>query len=67
MASPQVLPCSDFPLLHLLQFLNKLCFTSAAVVVQSLSRVRLSSPVACSTSGVPVLHYLPEFAQTHVH
>ena len=66
MASPQVLPYTDFPLLHLLQFLNKLCFTSA-VVVQSLSRVRLSSPVACSTSGVPVLHYLPEFAQTHVH
>ena len=21
----------------------------------------------CSTSGFPVLHYLPEFAQTHVH
>ena len=21
----------------------------------------------CSTPGFPVLHYLPEFAQTHVH
>ena len=21
----------------------------------------------CSMSGFPVLHYLPEFAQTHVH
>ena len=21
----------------------------------------------CSVSGLPVLHYLPEFAQTHVH
>ena len=31
-------------------------------IVQLLSRVWL-----CSTPGVPVLHYLPEFAQTHVH
>ena len=27
----------------------------------------LCDPVDCSTSGFPVLHYLPEFAQTHVH
>ena len=26
-----------------------------------------SNPVKCSTPGFPVLHYLPEFAQTHVH
>ena len=26
-----------------------------------------SSPQDCSTPGFPVLHYLPEFAQTHVH
>ena len=24
-------------------------------------------PVACRTPGLPVLHHLPEFAQTHVH
>ena len=24
-------------------------------------------PMDCRTSGFPVLHYLPEFAQTHVH
>ena len=24
-------------------------------------------PVNCSTPGYPVLHYLPEFAQSHVH
>ena len=24
-------------------------------------------PMACSKPGFPVLHYLPEFAQTHVH
>ena len=26
----------------------------------------LCDPMNCSTSGFPVLHYLPEFAQTHV-
>ena len=35
---------------------------------QPLSRVRLcDDPVNCSTPGFPVLHHLPEFAQTHVH
>ena len=24
-------------------------------------------PIDCSMPGFPVLHYLPEFAQTHVH
>ena len=27
----------------------------------------LCDPVDCSRPGFPVLHYLPEFAQTHVH
>ena len=27
----------------------------------------LCSPMDCSTPGLSVLHYLPEFAQTHVH
>ena len=36
-------------------------------VVQLLSHVQLCSPLDCSTSGFPVLHCLPEFAQTHVH
>ena len=27
----------------------------------------LSNPMDCSTPGFPDLHYLPEFAQTHVH
>ena len=34
--------------------------------VQSLSRVRLCDPVDCSAPGLPVLHYLPELAQTRV-
>ena len=27
----------------------------------------LCNPMDCSTPGFPVPHYLPEFAQTHVH
>ena len=38
------------------------------VVVQSLSCVRLPAmPWTATQPGDPVLHYLPEFAQTHVH
>ena len=37
------------------------------VVFQSLSHVRLCGPRYCSALGFTVLHYLPEFAQTHVH
>ena len=33
----------------------------------SLSRVQLCNPMDYSTSGFPILHYLPEFAETHVH
>ena len=35
------------------------------VVVQSCQT--LCDPTDCSAPGFPVLHYLPEFAQTHVH
>ena len=31
------------------------------------SCLTLCNPTDCSTPGFPVLHYLPEFAQTHVH
>ena len=31
------------------------------------SCLTLCTPMNCSTSGFPVLHYLLEFAQTHVH
>ena len=37
------------------------------IVVQSLSCVRLCDSMDCSTPGFPVLYYLLEFAQTHVH
>ena len=43
-------------------------FCPHTVVVQSLSLVwTLFEPMDCSTPGFPVLHHLPEFAQTHVH
>ena len=31
------------------------------------SCLTLCDPMDCSTPGFPVLHYLPEFTQTHVH
>ena len=37
------------------------------VVVQWLSHVQLFATKDCSMPGFPVLHYLPEFAQTHFH
>ena len=37
------------------------------VVVQLLSHVLLCNPMNCSMPGPSVLHYLPEFAQIHVH
>ena len=37
------------------------------VVVQSLSCLTLCDPMDCSTPVFPVLHHLPELAQTHVH
>ena len=30
-------------------------------------RPTLCDPMICSTAGFSVLHYLPEFAHTHVH
>ena len=40
---------------------------SSVLVVHLPSHVGLCDPMNCSTPGFPVLHYLPEFAQTHVH
>ena len=34
---------------------------------QSLLRATLGDPMDCSMPGSSVLHYLLEFAQTHVH
>ena len=45
----------------LLEFIVYLLLFSCSVVSNSLW------PVVCSMPGFPILHYLPEFAQTHVH
>ena len=37
------------------------------LVVQLLSRVQLFATMDCSMPVISVLHYLPEFAQIHVH
>ena len=37
------------------------------VVVQSLSHLILCDPMNYSTPSFPVLHYLPQFGQIHVH
>ena len=50
--------CEFYPSLnlssHMWVFFSPLCLT-------------LCDPMDCSPSGVPIFHYLPEFAQTHVH
>ena len=43
----------------------KLTFCCCCLVAKSCPT--LWDPMDCSTPGFPVLHYLPEFAQTHVH
>ena len=37
------------------------------VVLVAQSCLTLCDPMDCSTPGIPVLHYIPELAQTHVH
>ena len=47
--------------------LSKCCQFIVVVIVQSLSHIWLCNPMDCSIPGFPVLHYLLEFAHTHVH
>ena len=37
------------------------------ILLVSLWVLLFATPVDCSTPGFPVIHYLPQFAQTHVH
>ena len=53
-----------------IQMANKLmrrCSVPLVIVVRWLSWVWLCNSMDCSPPGFPVLHHLPEFAQTHVH
>ena len=42
------------------------CTNSSACSVSKLCPA-LCDPMDCSTPGFPALHYLPKFAQTHIH
>ena len=42
-------------------------FYCCVVVVQLLTLIWLCNPMDCSRPGFPVLHYLPELVQAHVH
>ena len=48
---------------------NLHCFLSVFKICCSVAKLCLTlcNPLDCSTPGSPVLHYLPEFAQIHVH
>ena len=48
-----------------LRFLNGISNFCHYSIAQSCPT--LGDPMDCSTPDFPVLHYLPEFAQTHVH
>ena len=53
---------SSFLLGYLIDSSNLICCCLGAQ-----SCPTFCNPMDCSTPGSPVLHYLPEFAQTHVH
>ena len=49
----------------LLSIMRFFCSSISCLAAQSF--LTLGDPMDCSTSGFPVLHYLSQFAQTHVH
>ena len=53
-----------------IQSSKKICFQSVSLreaAVQFSCVWLFVTPMNCSTPGFPVLHYLPEFAQIHIH
>ena len=46
---------------------NRQVFPDTEWVVVAQLCLTLCNPTGCSAPGFPVLHCLPEFAQTHVH
>ena len=63
--------CSHFPMSYSLphRALQKVLFNFPHILFSSVAQPCLTfcNPMDCSTPGFPVLHNLPEFAQTHVH
>ena len=49
--------------------LNHMLMLTYILVCYSVTKLcpTLCNPMDCSPPGFPILHYLPEFAQTHVH
>ena len=47
-----------------LSFMNFFTFCCGSVIQFYLI---ICNPMDCSTTGFPVLHHFPEFAQTHIH
>ena len=58
---------SDFTSLHFRGSLPSRCYCSLFSHSVTQSYWTLCNSMDCSKPGFPVLHYLPEFAQTHVH
>ena len=58
----QITPCNRPMKCHYCRIEDADQFSSVAQ-----SRPTLCNPMDCSTPGLPFLHQLPEFAQTHVH
>ena len=54
----------DGPFWGILVFLAFGQMTNTCSVIKSC--LKLCNPIDCSTPGLPVPHYLPEFAQVHV-
>ena len=42
-------------------------FTQSNLCSFTQSSLTLCAPMDCSTPGLPIHHYLPKFAQVHVH
>ena len=61
----QTLEALVFPLSHAYQHAVPLLFCCCCSIAKSSPT--FCDPMDSSTPGFPVLHYLPEFAQTHVH
>ena len=55
----------DFSQAYRVGLAFSVCLLCCCSVAQSC--VTLCHPMDCSTPGFPVLHHLPELAQTHVH
>ena len=53
--------------LHHARFFPVIEYTSFCCCSVTKSCLTLCDSMNCSIAGFPVLHYLPEFAQTHVH